>query len=115
MARIKSAIGRGRCRCLKQDGQDVLDGQDDSTLSRGWCKCLKQDGQDKEGVLLVTCPLACCWRCVSEAGWPGLAGWPGEERPRCGWCKCLKQDGQDVLDGQDKEGGSVFAQCLTSC
>ena len=41
---------------------------------------------------LVDLPLACCWR-----------------------CRCLKQDGQDVLDGQDKEGGSVFAQCLTSC
>ena len=46
-------------KCLKQDGQDF------------------QDGQDKEGVLLVTYPLACCWRCVSEAGWPGFSGWPG--------------------------------------
>ena len=46
ISRIKRALGRGRCRCLKQDVQDVQDGQDDSTLSRGWCKCLKQDGQD---------------------------------------------------------------------
>ena len=52
-------------KCLKQDGQDY------------------QDGQDKEGVLLVTYPLACCWR-----------------------CRCLKQDGQDIQDGQDKEGFS---------
>ena len=35
MARIKRDSLRGRCKCLKQDGQDY------------------QDGQDKEGVLLV--------------------------------------------------------------
>ena len=48
MARIKSAIGCGWCRCLKQDGQDYQDGQDKERPRCGWCRCLKQDGQDAQ-------------------------------------------------------------------
>ena len=39
---------RGGCRCLKQDGQDVQDGQDKERPRCGGCKCLKQDGQDAQ-------------------------------------------------------------------